>query len=358
MKKKVLFVTNHFQFSDGVASVLRSLILNLNPEEYEISLLPIYKFDKKFAEPIINKIKVVNGFGFYFRGMDKIINLLPPMLLYKIFIHEDYDLEIAFQFGIPTKMISISKAKKLCWMHTFDAKMKLRKYYERYPLVVNVAKAGMNKMIQCGFDEKMCEYAYNIIDESFILPRLYEEVSLFKRRKYVLVTVARLAPDKAFKRYFECINKVKNQIDNLEFWIIGGGPDESELISYVEKNNLKHIIKMTGKQNNPFAYLKKADAYFCCSYREGFSTSCQEAAICGLPIVSVNVDGANELAEIADCGEVIDNTEEAICDELVRLSSENLITDWKVVAEKNKIKFYKESRINKIENILNSQMEG
>ena len=35
MKKKILFVTNHFRFSNGVATVLRNLIANLDENEYD-----------------------------------------------------------------------------------------------------------------------------------------------------------------------------------------------------------------------------------------------------------------------------------------------------------------------------------
>ena len=170
MKKKILFVTNHFRFSNGVASVLRSLISNLDEKEYDISLLAIYDFNKDFAEPIMHKIKVIPGYNTYFRGFDKIINMLPPKYLYKKFIKEHYDLEVAFQYGIPTKMIASSDNEhRLCWMHTYDAKMVLRKYYKMFPKVVNVAKAGRDKMIAAGFDEEKCDYCYNIIDEKAIL---------------------------------------------------------------------------------------------------------------------------------------------------------------------------------------------
>lgn len=72
MRKKVLFVTNHFRFSNGVAAVLKSLIDNINQEEFDVHLLTLYEFDKKFAEPINDKATFHTGFGFYFRGFDKL----------------------------------------------------------------------------------------------------------------------------------------------------------------------------------------------------------------------------------------------------------------------------------------------
>ena len=53
-----------------------------------------------------------------------------------------------------------------------------------------------------------------------------EENPISKTKKYSVVTVARLAPDKAFMRYLECIKEITKQINNVEFWIVGGGSEE------------------------------------------------------------------------------------------------------------------------------------
>lgn len=63
----------------------------------------------------MDRIHVVPGFNFYFRGFDKFVNMIPPRRIYKKFIKEKYDLEVAFQFGIPTKCIAVSEnPHKLC----------------------------------------------------------------------------------------------------------------------------------------------------------------------------------------------------------------------------------------------------
>jgi glycosyltransferase involved in cell wall biosynthesis len=358
VKKKILFVTNHFRFSNGVATVLRNLIANLDTDYYDISLLAIYEFNEEFAAPIMDRIHVVPGFNFYFRGFDKFVNMIPPRRIYKKFIKEKYDLEVAFQFGIPTKCIAVSEnPHKLCWMHTYDANMVLRDYYKKFPKVVNVAKAGRDKMINAGFDKEMCDYTYNIIDETHILNAACEENPISKTKKYSVVTVARLAPDKAFMRYLECIKEITKQINNVEFWIVGGGSEEEKMRQYIKDNHLEEYVIMTGKQTNPYKYVKDADLYFCCSYREGFSTSCQEAALLGIPVVSVEVDGAHELKELSGCGCVIDNDENSIQNELVKiLKNDEKIARWKEQAAVSKNTFYKAERLKKADEILKASI--
>ena len=358
MKKKILFVTNHFRFSNGVATVLRNLIANLDENEYDISLLAIYEFNQEFAAPIMKKIKIIPGYSFYFRGFDKLINLIPPERLYKKSVKEKYDLEVAFQFGIPTKCIAVSpNPNKLCWMHGYDTKMALRKYYEMFPKVINVAKSGRDRMIEDGFEPEKCDYCYNIIDEIPILELAKEKCPITKKHKYCVINVSRLTPEKGFMRYLECIKEIVKSNQNVEFWIIGGGSEESKMQQYIRDNNLAEYVVMIGKQTNPYKYLKEADLYFCASYREGFSTSCQEAALLGIPVASVEVGGAVELKELAGCGCVIRNDKASICNELEKvLSDEELLKKWKKQANNSRKLFYKEERIKHATSILKAGM--
>jgi predicted glycosyltransferase len=87
--------------------------------------------------------------------------------------------------------------------------------------------------------------------------------------------------------------------------------------------------------------------YFCASYREGFSTSCQEAALLGIPVVSVEVGGAHELKELTNCGSVIKNDKKSICKELSKI-----LKKWNDQAQISKFLFYKKERIKKLHTIL------
>ena len=355
MKKKLLFVVNHFGYSNGVAISLRNMIENLDYHKYDISLLALYEYDKKFAEPISGKIRVIRGFWFYFRGFDKLVNLLPMKLLYKYFVSEQYDAEISYQYGVPTRMLSVSSNKrKICWMHTYDTNLNLRKYYEKYAKIVTVSRAGSEKLIKEGFSKSQVEYCYNIIDEQHLLNEANESIYC-SVKKTIVITVARLDSDKAYFRYFNCIKAFKDEIlkQNIEFWIIGGGSEEDALRKFIENNGLQECIIMFGAQTNPYKYMNIADVYFCASYREGFSTACQEAAMLGIPVVSVNVDGAMELLELTGCGQGIDNDENGIKKGLsIIINNAEKVTKWKTKALKNKELFYKACRTKKIEQVI------
>ncbi len=351
-KIKILFVLNHFQFSDGVAATLRSLIQNIDKNKYELHLLPLYKLDHNFLKPVESMVTVHRGFGFYFRGMSALISKIPLKWLYHFFVKDKYDIEVAYQYGLSTKMISISpNPNKICWMHTYDSNLTLRSSYCKFPKIVNVAKIGSDKLHNEGFSQ--ADYCYNIIDEENIIKQASEFNSVPTTSKKIVITVCRIDPDKAILRQIKCIEKISGIDNKYEFWIVGNGTDFPVVQDYVSRHRLESYIKLFGSQNNPYKYLVNASLYFCGSLREGFSTACQEAAILGIPVVSTDVDGAKELIEIAECGEVIPNNEEAITERLTAILSDNeLIKHWKEIAQNTKSKFFKENRIAKIEKVL------
>ena len=351
-KIKVLFVTNHFRFSNGVASVLRAMIDNLDQDKFDIHLLAIYDFNEEFANPIMDKITVVKGFNFYFRGFDKIMEYIPLKWLYKFFVKEKYDLEVAYQFGMPTRIISASpNSNKVCWMHGYDINHMLWENYKKFNEIINVSQSGMQRLISDGMDASKCDYCYNVVDENVIVEKTNEPIDIERTHSVVFIMVGRLSVEKGGLRLLKCIESAGNV--DAEFWIVGGGLQEEDMRQYIKEHNLSDRVKMTGAQKNPYKYMVKADIYLCCSFHEGFSTTCQEAALLGLPVVSTDVSGSKELIETAGCGMVFTNDEQGLIQGILTVCNDsNLLKMWKEVAYLNKKQFYKENRIKRIESTL------
>ncbi|MDY4708243.1 MAG: hypothetical protein SO390_07775, partial [Candidatus Treponema excrementipullorum] len=120
MKKKVLFINNHFQYSDGTVRALIGLVNNLDQNKYDITIKPLFKCDKKLANELKPGIKLKKVFGFYFRGFNRLVKKIPISFLYKKVVGEEYDIEIAFQCDLPTLIVGASKnsrAVHVFWMH-------------------------------------------------------------------------------------------------------------------------------------------------------------------------------------------------------------------------------------------------
>ena len=74
----------------------------------------------------------------------------------------------------------------------------------------------------------------------------------------------------------------------------------------------------------------------------------------GLPVVSVDVDGAKELVELANCGMVVANSEQGITESLIGMAENYDVVGWKKTAMTSRSLFFKQPRIEKIEKTLDS----
>ncbi|MFY9381447.1 MAG: hypothetical protein WAO54_04430, partial [Eubacteriales bacterium] len=145
MKKKIIFLNNHFQYSDGTVRALINLVNNLDPEKYDITIKPIYRCDRRLQSELRENIKLEKALGFYFKGFSKIAIRLPIKWLYRRFIGGKYDIEIGFQTGLPTLLVSNScnlSAVHVAWMHGYEL---WPNCYERCDMVVCVSKHNAEK---------------------------------------------------------------------------------------------------------------------------------------------------------------------------------------------------------------------
>lgn len=86
-------------------------------------------------------------------------------------------------------------------------------------------------------------------------------------------------------------------------------------------------MKFLGFQNNPYAFLKKADLFICSSISEGYSTAVTEAVILGLPVLTTDCAGMNEILDDGKYGMIVPNSEQALEDGLRKILSDATLYD-------------------------------
>lgn len=313
MKKKILFMTNHIQYSDGVVKALTELVNALDKEKYDITIMPVFRCDEDYLKNIDPAVKIKKAFGFYFRGLSKIVGLLPQKLLYKRFIKDKYDLEVAFQFGEPTKILASStnkKAKHIAWIHGYGEEH--LKDHESFDKIVCCSKSSVEKYEKVFRYPDRITYLYNLVNEETILKKATEEINVEKKYDFTFCTVGRLSPEKGFLRLLKCHKRLMDEGLKHNLWIVGGGAEYDALNNYVTENSLGESVKLFGKDSNPYKYMSRCDAFVCSSYNEGFSTVCVEAAMLGKPIVTTEVGGAKEFVDENGIGIMTENSDDAL----------------------------------------------
>lgn len=355
--KKICFSFNHFQFSDGVARSAISIANHLaNQKNVSITLRPIFKIEKETLKLLDSRIIIKPVVGFYFNGFSRILNFLPDRILHDwIYGKNDYDIEIGFQHGISTRAVvsSNDKAKHIVWMHGYDVGLVMRKYYLKADQVICVSKFNAIRLKnEINADIKI-DFCYNPIDENKVIQLGKEDLNLKKMDCPLFVSVGRLSEEKGYLRLINVAKRLKEEGFKFKVWLIGDGPQGSVLRDTVKNMNLEETVHFFGNQSNPHKFTSRANAFICSSYSEGYSTACTEAIMLGVPVITTEVSGASEIIELAECGSMVENTENGIYLELKDVLLNPLTLDqWKDKLKITKKYFFANERIKKLNKIL------
>lgn len=130
---------------------------------------------------------------------------------------------------------------------------------------------------------------YNGID----INEFKEKVQKKKRKneKLILISTGRLIERKGYEYLIEAISKMKD----VELRLIGKGDLENELRE--KARDLKSNVEFLGIINHSKipTFLAEADVFVLPSLNEGMSNSILEAMACGLPIITTDTGGSEEL---------------------------------------------------------------
>jgi len=346
--KKIVFLLNHFTYSDGVARALLEISNNLDQTKFDLTIIPLYRVEQKFAFELNGGIRLRKGFGFYFRGFDKVANLFPVKLLYRIIIRDRYDIEIAFQYGLSTRLVSNSlnrRALHIGWMHTYDSGLSLKSSYLKLDQIVCVSKCNAQRLNEELEGKVKIRYCYNILDDQKIFQKARYIPSLDCLVRPLLVSVGRIHPQKGYIRLVNILGDLKKEGLSFSLWIIGDGPERNKVQKKIDDLGLSKWITLVGSNDNPYSYVTRADLFVCSSFWEGYSTACTEAAILGIPILTTAVSGGQEIIQDAECGMIVDLDDNSLKNGLrTVLSSPKLLQEWRATAERTKKKFWLENR--------------
>lgn len=367
--KKVLFMTKNLEMG-GVSKALINIIKYIDLEKYDVTVISLLDkndygdcFDKRI------KTKVIFKKNKFFKIIDKIegrlLKHLSGKYLYKLFIHEKYDVEIGFITNYPNKIIANStnkKSKKIGWIHgnynylnydleIYKSILEQRRTYSKFDTIVCVADECRKSFENIVIKGKAIT-VYNPIDSEEI-KRLSHEGVIESEKQFTICSVGRLSEEKGFLRLLKIHKKLMEDGYKYILWIIGDGPQREILELYIKENNLNNSVKILGYQKNPYKYMDKCDLYVCPSYTEALSTTVQEFLILEKPIITTRCSGMKELLGESEYGIITENSEEALYEGIKEvLENRNIIKYYKNKSKERSLDFKKEKFIFQVENLL------
>lgn len=355
-KIKVCFAFNHLGLDDGVARAAIGIANYLSKKKnIEVTLRPLFRFDNSSEEFIDRNVRIKPLLGFYFSGLAKVFKVFPKSILhYTIFGTKQYDLEIGFQHGIATVAVvshGVDTLKHFVWMHGYDEGLALKKYYLKADKIVCVSQHNANRLIkELGYSVPI-DYCYNPLDNISIRNQGTEAIDLERDTLPLFVSVGRLSEEKGYLRLIKIFEKIYNEGYRFTFWLIGDGPQKDLLLAEINKTHQNHNIFLLGKQDNPHKFTSKADVFVCSSYSEGYSTACTEAIMLGIPVITTDVPGGQEIINDSNAGMVVGIGDNELYNGLKYvLDNWDIVRKWKYTLDSTKFSY--SERCKRIDEIL------
>ncbi|CAN5462159.1 hypothetical protein BH10ACT6_BH10ACT6_08050 [soil metagenome] len=125
------------------------------------------------------------------------------------------------------------------------------------------------------------------------------------------VTVGRLSPEKNQARLLDAFAIVHAGHPNTRLLLVGDGPLRDELEARIRQLGLGDAVIMTGALANPYALLAIAHCFVLSSNYEGQPMVLLEAAVAGLPIVTVRFGSVSDALPDGQL-HIVDQTVEAL----------------------------------------------
>lgn len=328
MERKIKLLFFHFDLGDGGAErVLVNLLNGLDKNKYEITLRTIFSggINRDLLDSSIRFIPLFNRNAI--KGMRLLLKLIPTWLIYKLLIKEKYDIEIAYIEGIPTRIISASSNRnKFAWIHTtadysrslesafLSNKDFLSSYnkYKKIAFVSNKAKIDFEKVYPDIVTPK--EVIHNVNNYRDIKKKALLDLPFPINQEILnLCSIGRLMKNKGIDRLIEALSILKQEgYRNWHLYIVGKGEEELNLKKLAQELFVSDEISFLGFLENPYSVLSKMDLMICSSFHEGFSTAATEAVVLGIPVLSTDCAGMEEIFEDGKSGFLVDNSKDGL----------------------------------------------
>ena len=376
MKKSVLFFIESLA-GGGAEKVLATLVSHIDMTKFDVTVLTVVKTGV-YVEEVEKHCKLLSMLPndaeltsplqrIQYRLNYKFIYSAPAKMVYRRYIHQRYDVEVAFVEGFATKLMAASTnpdSKKLAWVHTDMGKNPYadmyyrsldeeREAYRRFSSIVSVSKSVKETFERkFGVKDTTC-VIYNPVDSAEII-RKADAFHVEKNTDCVhLISIGRLTRQKGYDRLIAALASARNREIPYHLWILGEGGDRGKLERMILDNNMEDKVSLLGFQQNPYPWIAAADMFVCSSRAEGYSLAIAEAMVLGKPIISVDCSGPNELLDYGKYGVLISNTDESLEKEMHRLlAGETDLQRLRKLSQKRKDFFELANTIHMVERLL------
>ncbi len=371
-RKRILFFIESFS-GGGAERVLLTILRNLDMEKFDVTVLVMSDsgvYSKDFHSLGINVVPVLSSNSSMLNRVKYklLYNILSPKVAARWLLKGiEADTYVAFVEGYCTKILSClrSDKRKIAWVH-IDLKnfpwtieegiyqnIKEEKgAYEMFDMSIGVSNE-VSDVLKTQYGLKYVRTIYNPIDENRIIKMSREQSDIqIDKSTFNIISVGRLSHQKGYDKLINLMPRILARNPLVKLYIVGEGEERRNLENQIKEQHLTENVILTGFVKNPYSLMKKMDLFVCSSVAEGFSLVIAEALTVGLPVVSMECAGPNELLGQGKYG-LLCSTYDELTNTIVNISQDKKILQE--LCEKSRIRasdFNTTNIISTIENIL------
>lgn len=361
----------------GVEKVMLSLMNNLNPEIFEMTVClnlnqgelrdsfpahvrKVYLTDGKedFSKnPIFQKIQLLKRK----KKLQKLSN--NPEIIDRDYLKDQFDIEIGMTYNDfePVLNSSNKKSKKIGWFHSEINLPKLQ------PLVPDILKhfPQFDHMIYCSqktqdlMHQFYPDLAYpkesviiNAIPIEEIKKKALSNVTDFPENP-TFVSIGRLHTRKGYHKLMDAHAILLKDGFPHSILIIGDGEELPNLLAQQKKLGVEKSFVFAGNKMNPYPYLKNADFFIMPSESEAWPLVIAEALILQKPIIATKVGDVETMIEDRKTGYLISYETEEMYEAMKEfLTNKKLISNLKENLADIEKKFDNKKIFDEVERIL------
>ena len=179
--------------------------------------------------------------------------------------------------------------------------------YKLYRAIYNLFHFGVRKKVfhttfQNGDDRNyfmdhklVFPYNSSLIYGSGIDLSKYRNTIEVNNKEFTFICVARLVYEKGIINYLEAAQICKDKNYNFKFLLVGPLEEASKRLNSQILEKYGKVVDWLGPRRDIQELMLKSDAFVLPTFREGFSRVLLEASALGLPSITTNVPGTNEI---------------------------------------------------------------
>ena len=354
-QKKIKLLFRHRSMEmGGVEKVMLSIVNNLNPEKFEITVclnLNQGELRNEFP-PHIRKLYLAEGKEDFSKNIilqkiqlyqrkKKLEKLRKnPEIIDKQHLKEYFDIEIGMTYNDFESVLNSSNknSKKIGWFHSEINVPGLK------PLLPEILKQfpQFDVMVYCSQKIKDLMHIHhpdlhfprekviiNAISIEEIKVKAAEKIEPFSE-KPSFVSVGRLHYRKGYHKLIEAHTKLIREGHEHQILIVGEGEHRQNLEKLIKENKVERTFILLGNKMNPYPYIKNADFFILPSESEAWPLVIAEALILQKPIIATDTGDVSMMIAPEKTGILIPYKVEEMYYSMKRfLTDKPLISDLK-----------------------------